>query len=56
MQNERKGEFMKNTKEYVVPSVSVMNVDTRDIMSNSPIVSGYDGNDNWMGDAFIRQQ
>lgn len=47
---------MKNTKEYVVPSISVMNVDTRDIMSESPIVSGHDENDNWMGDAFKKQQ
>ena len=35
MQNERKVEFMKTNKEYVVPSFSVMLVGVSDVITTS---------------------
>ena len=50
MQNERKGEFMKN-KKYVVPELSVVNLETKDIMVFS-VIFGSDTLDNWAEDPF----
>ena len=47
MQNERKVEFMKTNKEYVAPSLSVMLVSTRDVITASVY-----GDDNVETDGF----
>lgn len=47
MQNERKVEFMKTNKEYVVPSFSVMLVSVSDV-----ITASVHGDDNVENDGF----
>ena len=50
MQNERKDEFMKMNKKYVVPQISVMHVSTSDVITTSP--AAVYGDDNIKNDPF----
>ncbi len=42
---------MRKNKKYTVPSISIVTVDTKDIMVFS-VIFGSDGMDNWAEDPF----